>query len=270
MLRWSIPLFRIRGIQLAVHGSFFLLLAYVAWAGAQPSTELEGLGGWLGVAWSVALLLAFFTCVVLHELGHSFMAMRFGVGVRRILLMPIGGMAEFDSIPREPRRELLITAAGPLVNFVLAFGFWFVIRDLPDEVPYYSFGAFASQLLWANLVMGIFNLLPAFPMDGGRLLRAIVATRRPYLRATWWAALTGKIVCALGILAALTVSLLGYADLWLLVVLFAFIALAGELEYRAIARREQEAEHWRQVLARWYQKEPPPEPPLLASSPPLP
>lgn len=268
MLRWSLNLFRIRGIQLAVHGSFFLLLAYVAWAGARPSPELEGLGGWQGLVWNVALLLAFFTCVVLHELGHCFMAMRFGVGVRRILLMPIGGMAEFDSIPREPRRELLITAAGPLVNFVLAFGFWFITRGLPDEVPFYSFGAFAANLLWWNLIMGVFNLLPAFPMDGGRLLRAFLALRRPYLQATAWAARVGKIICGLGIVGALTSSLLGYGDLWLLAVLFGFIALSGELEYRAVARREREEAHWREVLARWYEPPPPPTPLLTPSPPP--
>src|SRR6266566_4552253 len=101
MLGWSINLFRIRGIQLAVHASFFLLLAYVANGGWHE----EGLSGLL---WSVATLLTFFACVVLHELGHSFTAMHFGIGVRRILLMPIGGMAEFEDIPRQPSRELLI------------------------------------------------------------------------------------------------------------------------------------------------------------------
>ena len=99
MLGWSINLFRIRGIQLALHGSFLLLLAYSAWEGWQDS-------GMQGMAWSTVILLAFFTCVVLHELGHSFAAMHFGVGVRRILLMPIGGMAEFSAIPREPGRRL--------------------------------------------------------------------------------------------------------------------------------------------------------------------
>ena len=85
-------LFRIRGIRLEVHFSFFLLLAFVAQEGWSEA-------GWSGVLWSVATILAFFTCVVLHELGHSFTAMHFGIGVRRILLMPIGGMAEFDDIP---------------------------------------------------------------------------------------------------------------------------------------------------------------------------
>ena len=90
-----------------------MLLAYIAWEGWREA-------GLEGAAWSVAILGTFFTCVVLHELGHSFTARHFGIGVRRILLMPIGGMAEFESIPREPRRELLITIAGPAVNFAIA------------------------------------------------------------------------------------------------------------------------------------------------------
>ena len=113
MLGWSINLFRIRGIQLTLHFSFVLLLAYAAMEGYEEA-------GPAGIFWSTTLLIAFFTCVVLHELGHSFTARRFGVGVRRILLMPIGGMAEFDSIPRQPGREFLITAAGPAVNFAIA------------------------------------------------------------------------------------------------------------------------------------------------------
>jgi Zn-dependent protease len=95
MLSWSINLFRIRGIQLSLHFSFFLLLGYAAWEGFWD----EGLNGLL---WSSILLISFFTCVVLHELGHSLMAKYFGIQVRRILLMPIGGMAEFETIPKEP------------------------------------------------------------------------------------------------------------------------------------------------------------------------
>src|SRR5277367_4448620 len=100
MFGWSINLFRIRGIQLAVHWTFLALLAYAAYEGWQD-------GGAVQMLWSVGIILAFFACVVLHELGHSFTAMHVGVGVRRSLLMPIGGIAEFDAIPRKPSRELL-------------------------------------------------------------------------------------------------------------------------------------------------------------------
>lgn len=259
-------LFRIRGIQLAVHYSFFLLLAYLAYDGWQAE-------GWEGMGWSVALLLAFFTCIVLHELGHSFTAMRFGIRVPRILLMPIGGMAEFESIPREPSKELLMTIAGPAVNYVIAAILWIAVGvpyGWPFRADYLSnaTGFFQVVLTW-NLAMGLFNLLPAFPMDGGRILRALLATRLPYLTATRWAATIGKVVAVLGIAAALGAPEIGLSNhrLWLPAFLFTFIFGAGEMEYRAIQRREQAEAHWQATLARMYMPPPPPpaeEPPLLS------
>jgi Zn-dependent protease len=251
-------LFRIRGIQLAVHGSFFLLLAFAAQEGWQQD-------GARGLALGCGLLIAFFTCVVLHELGHSFTAMRFGIGVRRILLMPIGGMAEMDDIPRQPSRELLITLAGPAVNFVIAAALWAFLRfaNFPDDSdPDYSVLAFTTELLVWNIWMGIFNLLPAFPMDGGRILRALLATRMRYLRATFWAATIGKVVAVVCALIAVLVF-----HRWMPVLLFAFIFYAGEMELRAVRRRELEDAHWRAVLARAYAAgvpTPVEEPPVLA------
>ena len=184
-------LFRVRGIRLAVHFSFFLLLAFVGVEGWSQD-------GWEGMLWSVAMLLAFFTCVVLHEFGHAFTAMHFGIGVRRILLMPIGGMSEFESIPRQPSRECLITLAGPAVNFLLAVAFslavgfpttWPLLADYPADAS-----GFLALLRDWNIAMGVFNLAPVFPMDGGRILRASLATRLPYLRATFIAATVGKIL----------------------------------------------------------------------------
>lgn len=250
-------LFRIRGIQLAVHFSFFLLLAYFAYDGWDQER-------WVGVGWSVATLLACFTCVVLHELGHSFTAMHFGVGVRRILLMPIGGMAEFDSIPREPARELLITLAGPAVNFAIAAVLWLIV-GVPEGWPLggdYLANAtgFAQLLLTWNLVMGCFNLVPVFPMDGGRIFRAVLATRLPYLRATFIAATVGKVLALAGAGVAWW-----YFDAHLTAVLFAFIFFAGELEYRAVKRRDAEEARWRAMLAQIQAWNPPAEePPLMA------
>ena len=250
-------LFRIRGIQLAVHGSFFLLLAFAAQEGWQEDR-------WPGLFLASALLVAFFTCVVLHELGHSFTAMHYGIGVRRILLMPIGGMAEMDDIPRQPSREFLITLAGPAVNFAIAAVLWVVLyfAHVPENIdPNYSWPAFTSELLVWNIWMGIFNLLPAFPMDGGRILRAILATRMRYLRATFWAATIGKCVAVAGALVAILIF-----HRWMPVLLFAFIFYVGEMEYRAVQRRELEDAHWRAVLARAYAGAMPPpaeEPPVL-------
>jgi len=255
MLGWSINLFRIRGIQLSVHFSFVLLLVYIGYDGWQD-------GGTSGLVWGVVTLLAFFTCVVLHELGHCFTGMRFGVGVRRILLMPIGGMAEFDSIPRQPSREILMTLAGPAVNFLIAAVLAAVVSfppgwaddlaglpNTPEEL--------ARLLLVANLIMGVFNLAPVFPMDGGRILRAGLATRLPYVRATFWAATVGKVLAV----AAAGASL--YYDLYLRAALFLFIFVAGELEYRTVQRRERDEAKWREALARLYRAPPTEEPPLL-------
>jgi Zn-dependent protease len=260
MLGWSINLFRVRGIQLAVHVSFFLLLAYVAEIGWREDA-------WVGLLWSIATLLAFFTCVVLHELGHSFTAMHFGIGVRRILLMPIGGMAEFEDIPRQPYRELLITLAGPAVNFAIAalLALWV---GAPPPWPWWNYDfpatarGFAQLLMTWNLLMGCFNLVPVFPMDGGRIFRALLATRVPYMRATFWAASLGKV---LAIIAALLAFFVWEPARPMTGILFIFIYFAGDAEYRAAKRREWEDARWREVLARVYPNLPPPldEPPLL-------
>lgn len=262
MLGWSMNLFRVRGILLSVHFSFFLLLTFVGYQGWLGDPEAQITGGWPGLFWNVVVLLTFFTCVVLHELGHSFMALHFGVGVRRILLMPIGGMAEFDSIPRQPGRELLITLAGPAVNFVIAGVLWIGFgspRDWGLTQDPTSFAGFGHLLLTWNLLMGLFNLVPVFPMDGGRIFRALLATRLPYLQATLVAASVGKVLAALAAILALILY-----DAVLTAVLFVFIFVAGEMEYRAVRRREIEDAHWRAVLEQ-YADVPPPasEPPII-------
>ncbi len=252
MLGWSIPLFRIRGIQLSLHWSFLALLAFVGWASwhdaaAQAATVIRC---WEAVGWNVGAVLVFFTCVVLHELGHSFVAMAFGLGVQRILLMPIGGMAVFDEFPRQPARELLITLAGPAVNFIIAGVLWLAVGLPPGWTPLFdgypdNFTGFAQMLLHWNLLMGCFNFIPVFPMDGGRIFRALLATRLTYVRATFWAASVGKVLAVLG--AGIAAY---FFHAWLTVVLFAFIFSVGELEYRSVKRREEEAEHWRIWWAR--------------------
>src|SRR3954470_24304426 len=224
MLGWSINLFRIRGIQLAVHFSFFLLLAYVANAGR------SGGGGLAGALEASAILFACFTCVVLHELGHSFTAMHFGIRVRRILLMPIGGMAQFDDIPRQPSRELLITIAGPAVNFAIAglLALWVgrpVGWPFSDQDYAESAVGFAQLLLSWNLLMGTFNLIPVFPMDGGRIFRALLATRLPYLRATFWAATVGKTLAVIAAGLAIFVWHTPQPE-----ILFAFIFFEADAE----------------------------------------
>lgn len=244
MLGWSINLFRVRGIQLALHFSFFLLLAVFAFAGWAEA-------GWLGVAWYAAMFAAFFVCVTLHELGHSFTALRLGIGVRRILLMPIGGMAEFVEIPRQPGQEFLITVAGPAVNFVIAALLWLALGAptsgvFATEYPA-TFTGFAQMLLTWNLLMGTFNLLPIFPMDGGRIVRAGLARVLPYLRATFIAVTLGKLLAVIA--AGFALYLFGF-EAGMTVGLFGFIIFAGEMEYRAVKRRAAEEAYWQSFADR--------------------
>ena len=260
MLRWSINLFKVFGIQLELHASFALLLAYAAYEG-----WVHGRGA--GLLWSLLLIVSFFVCVVLHELGHSLTAQRFGVQVPRILLLPIGGMAQLDRIPREPSKELLITIAGPAVNFVL------VVVLLPtalrvffgrEYVPEYSMARLFAELCRANLVMGIFNLLPVFPMDGGRIFRAMLATQTSYLNATFWAVRVGRI-CAVGLAVLMALCFHNY----FLSVLFIFIYWAGDMEYRYVLRQEEESRYYDEMARRAREAmrpdpNEPPVPPLLA------
>lgn len=235
MLGWSINLFRIFGIQLAVHATFVLLLVYYGWRGWQ-------LGGVFGALWSVAVIVLFFVCVVLHELGHSLTARRYGVQTPRILLLPIGGMAEMDRIPRRPSAELLITIAGPAVNYLLVLLLLpLVWSELLGRVEIQDFSAadMLIQLWWANLIMGTFNLLPVFPMDGGRIFRALLAIKLPYLRATWWAVRIGQ-----GLAVGFAALAVFYFDNLMAGVLFAFIFMAGGTEYQSLLRREQELAYW--------------------------
>jgi len=259
MLGWSINLFKVFGIQLAVHASFMLLLAYWGYQGWQES-------GALGMAWSVGLIVLFFVCVILHELGHSLTARRYGINVPRILLLPIGGMAEMDRIPRKPSQELLITVAGPAVNFLLvALLLPLVWRGLVrgEDILVYSVDGVFYQLWWANLIMGVFNLAPVFPMDGGRIFRALLALRLPYLRATWWAVMVGRVL-AIGLIAWGL-----YTDSLMLAVLFTFILFAGNNEYQVALRREQEEAYWRELARQAVVVPPdrPGEPPLIVHGP---
>ncbi|MFA6960112.1 MAG: site-2 protease family protein [Opitutaceae bacterium] len=234
-------LFRIRGIQLSIHWSFAVLLGYVAWEGWT-------IARWQGALWSVGYMLALFACVTLHELGHATAARRFGVRVPRILLLPIGGMAEMDSIPRQPREEIIIALAGPAVNYVLIGLLMIFVRFPAGWNPaYFSFhlAELGRHLVLVNLIMGVFNLLPAFPMDGGRVFRALLARKTSYLRATKIAAGVGKVVALAG------AGFLIYNGHYMGGVLFGFIIFAGERELRATARMEMEEAHWRQFQSRF-------------------
>jgi Zn-dependent protease/CBS domain-containing protein len=189
--RWSLRLGRIAGIAIDVHASFFLLLGWVA-----VGRLRRGEGGAAALESSL-LVLAVFASVVLHELGHALTARRFGIRTRNITLLPIGGLARLERMPEKPAQEMLVAAAGPAVNFVIALllaaGLWLASSDLSPEVAS-ARGPFLAKLMWINVTLGLFNLLPAFPMDGGRVLRAGLALRLGRAPATLLSTRIGKIM----------------------------------------------------------------------------
>lgn len=227
--RWSWRLGQVRGIELRVHATFLLLLV---WFGAAAWKQH---GTTSAVATEVIFIVALFACVALHELGHALMAQRFGVRTRDITLLPIGGLARLERMPTESRQELWIALAGPAVNVVIG---GLLIGGLA-LVPAGSEGSaiwVLQRLAVANLALAVFNLLPAFPMDGGRVLRAVLAARMGRLPATRRAAGIGRAFAAAFVLLGLWAS-----PVLVLIGVFLWFAASGELmdvELRAAAEHQ--------------------------------
>ena len=187
-MRWSLRLGSVSGIDIRVHFTFAFLLVLAAGQLAEPH-------GSRGALFGVLLVLGLFGCVVLHELGHGLVAQRFGVAVREIVLLPIGGVARLLSEPKKPLHELLIALAGPFVNVVIAAGLYVALRN--GGVPLLDMNELQRQglmtpstrsllvLLWyGNVMLAVFNMLPALPMDGGRVVRALLSFFVGQVRAT--------------------------------------------------------------------------------------
>jgi Zn-dependent protease/CBS domain-containing protein len=192
-MSWSWRIGRIAGIDVHVHVTFLLLLGWAALESYLPHGDV------VAAVDGVLFILALFAIVVLHELGHALTARRYGIRTRDIVLLPIGGVARLERMPDDPRQELLVALAGPAVNVVLAGAIYLVLalgrglEPLRDALHIGgSFGNFLNQMFWVNVSLAGFNLLPAFPMDGGRVLRALLAMKFPYVRATQMAASVGQ------------------------------------------------------------------------------
>jgi Zn-dependent protease len=234
----SFPLFRVRGIDIRVHVTFPLILIW----GAIQFGWLQA-GGLSGAVFGVIVFVLLFVIVVLHELGHSFAAQYYGVPVRQIVLLPIGGVAQLERMPEAPRQEFVIAIAGPLVNFVLALGLYvvglavghdfgsFSLAAMYDNMSRYSPAALFNYLFMTNLFLGIFNLIPAFPMDGGRVLRALLAMQTSYVRAT-------QIAVAVGQGLAMLFGLYGFLGGGFFIILIAiFIYLGAGQEGQLVQTR---------------------------------
>lgn len=223
-MRWSIPVGRIFGITLRLHVTFLLLLAVIGYAAF-------GEAGARGAFWALTMVCSIFVCIALHELGHSVIAQQLGVQVKSITLLPIGGIAALKSIPENPWHEIAITLAGPLVNAAIV-AVLLPITGLPSgvflrEMPH-DIAGLLQAMMRVNLSLFLFNLIPAFPMDGGRLLRAVLALVISYRRATQIAATVGQGLAVLSMLIGFHLWPNPNA-LWLIIIgTFIFVAAEGE------------------------------------------
>jgi Zn-dependent protease/predicted transcriptional regulator len=189
-MRWAWKVGRLFGIEIKIHATFLLILLWVGLA--HWLTERDPFAALSGITF----IMAVFACVVLHELGHALTAKKFGIKTRDITLLPIGGLARLERMPDDPKQEVWVALAGPAVNVVIAL---VLFASLRITSSWESIGGLAltggsifERLMWVNVFLLVFNLLPAFPMDGGRILRGLLATRMNYVRATQIAANLGQ------------------------------------------------------------------------------
>jgi Zn-dependent protease/CBS domain-containing protein len=229
MRGWSIPAGRLFGVDIRIHLTFFGLLL---WVWATNAAVKNGPGPQRGLA----LVGIIFGSVIVHELAHALVALKSGVAVRAIILLPIGGVTQMDESagPRgtDPAREIRISLAGPLANLLLALLFGLVVEMLYPQARLFSnplvhASNLPRSLVWSNLFLGAFNLLPAYPMDGGHVLRAWLAQRMDYLRATRRAVFIGQ-----GF--AMAFMFLGFVwNVWFTLIGF-FLFVGAQLEERSM------------------------------------
>ena len=236
-MKWSWRVGKIRGIDIKIHVTFIFALIWGAsiWGGGEVS----------GIVYGVVLTLALFGFVLLHELGHAMMARRYGIGVEDIVLLPIGGVARLSKMPEEPKQELMVALAGPAVNLALMLlAAPVVVAALAGQIIGGATAAlpemtrpglvnFAWFIVAINLSLLLFNMIPAFPMDGGRVMRALLAMKLRYGRATRIAAMVGKVFAILfGLFALMS------GNISLAFVAF-FVFMAAGAENQEVAVREQ-------------------------------
>jgi len=234
-MTWSFSLGRLFGSEVRVHITFFLLLGLI---GLSAYSE-QGLPG---AVENTVFVLALFACVLAHEFGHALMARRYGIATPDITLLPIGGLARLERMPSNPWHEIAVAFAGPAVNIaiwailvVIGAGRW-DLASLADPAQEFSGWNFLGRLALVNLILAVFNLIPAFPMDGGRVLRAALCLKMDRVKATRIAAIAGQI-------AAMGLAYLGLTSgnpVLVLVAGFVFIAANAEnqdVAMRAVTKR---------------------------------
>jgi Zn-dependent protease/predicted transcriptional regulator len=220
-MKYSYQVGKLFGVPIRVHVTFLLLLLFVGLFAQQ----LVGISSGTFAMLMIALI---FACVVLHEIGHSLVARHFGVRVNSIILLPIGGVSQMEDLPDDPTEEILIGLAGPAVSVFLALCFLVMSRIVapatptPQQITFFSPNIFQNLFL-INLMLAIFNLLPVFPMDGGRVVRGLLALRVSKLKAT-------RIAVSIGQFFAIVLFFFGLLyNIWLaLIALFIYMGATGE------------------------------------------
>lgn len=228
-MKQRLRLGKISGIPLYVHWTFPLLIAYFVYDGMSRGMDT------IGLLWLVGFILAIFGCVVLHELGHSLSARRYGIGTEDITLLPIGGVARLKSMPKQPWREIVVAVMGPMVNVAIATAlfvyFLLTSQGIFDTIPEEADGLVIDQsnfLAWlfiTNIGLVIFNCIPAFPMDGGRVLRGLLALRFRRVTATKIASYLGR---AFAIVFAILSFMPGGSPMLILIAIFIYVAASQE------------------------------------------
>ncbi|MFN5325070.1 MAG: site-2 protease family protein [Bacteroidota bacterium] len=219
------PLIRIAGIGVYIHWSFSLLILYIIYTNAKAGLDP------VQISWSVLFVLSMFLCVLLHEFGHAMAARRYGIKTQDITLYPIGGVARLERIPEKPVHELVVSIAGPLVNVaivILLIPVWLqqdAMKGFVESSGVITPSNFLPALAFLNIWLALFNLIPAFPMDGGRILRALLAMRLSRLKATSVAVFIGKLLAGGFIIAGFF-----YNPFLILIGLFVILGAHSELE----------------------------------------
>jgi Zn-dependent protease/CBS domain-containing protein len=229
-MSWSFSIGRLLGSELRVHATFLLLLAWIggaAWMAEGPEAALV----------NVVFILALFACVVAHEFGHALMARRFGILTPDITLLPIGGMARLERMPEKPWEEVAVALAGPAVNVLIWATLTFIFGVETDVETLQSLEnpaeGFLGRLAVVNAFLVLFNMIPAFPMDGGRVLRALLTIPLGRVKATETAALAGQVIAFAFGFWGLTAG----NPLLLLIAVFVFLAAAAESSDVALHER---------------------------------
>ena len=222
---------KIAGIRIEIHWTFLFIIAWAIYIGWNTGGNVSA------IVWSTVFILSIFFCVVLHELGHALTARRFGIKTRRITLLPIGGVASLERMPEKPKQELWVAIMGPAVNVIIAFLLYFLVHDQlsvllasddPEAISQ-SIGSdnFLVYLFFTNIALVVFNMIPAFPMDGGRVLRALLSFKMDRVRATQIAASLGQII-------AVIFLFLGFAYNPILIFISLFVYLGASGEYTMV------------------------------------